>query len=496
MRILVGGFRQESNSFSTKYSTEDFFTILRGEEFFDPARNQPRSVLSGLIDGVRAEGGTVVPSIEYTANSGGPVYREVVDRFLSAFLASYDEEKPDAIFLELHGATDLVGGGDACGYILETIRAHAGRGAILVNTADMHANVTDKMAENSNAVAGYLTFPHTDLYETGRRTAMHGWMLLRGEPFAQARVRLPMIVPAEGYNTDDGVFADFMNAAKTLVERGEILDFSVFQMQPWLDQPDAGSTVLVTARDRKTAEKYAKSLAHGLFDLREKMTVKLHTVDEVIDLAKANETDAPVILVDSADSPNAGAGGDSSFVLARLLERGETIRTCLTVADEPAAEHAFEVGVGNEGDFLLGGTKEPAFQKPLAVHAYVKSLHDGVYRCSTIHRNLQRAGKSAVLQIGAIDVVVFTKMGNSSDPQVYRAFGLEPAVYRLVMVKSAGQYKEAYCKFSTLFYPTDTPGGASANLKEMPFRNVPRPFYPLDAITDFDDRVTFAPAIQ
>ena len=46
-------------------------------------------------------------------------------------------------------------------------------------------------------------------------------------------------------------------------------------------------------------------------------------------------------------------------------------------------------------------------------------------------------------------------------------------------------------KFSTLFYPTDTPGSSSANLRVMPFVHLPRPFYPLDDIDTFDDSVTF-----
>ena len=492
MKILVGGFRQESNSFSAKISTEETFTVLRGQEFFDPRLNAPATMLSGILAGAAEHGAEVIPSIEYSAMSGGPVLKEVVDGFLKSLLETYDANVPvDGVFLELHGATDMVGSGDVCGYILETVRNHIGDDVVLVHSADMHANISDRMIAFANASAAYQTYPHTDLFETGRRAAMHGWMLLQGKPFAQARVRIPMIVPAEGYDTDKGVFAELIRDANNLVANGTIIDYSICQMQPWLDLPDAASTVLVTAENRETAAHYAKEFAHRLFDLRREMGIHLYSVDEVIDAAKGNTTDAPVILVDSADSPNAGSSADSSFVLGRLLERGEQLRTCLTVADAPAAEHAFEVGVGNEGEFVLGGTKEPKFQKPLRVRAYVKSLHDGIYQGSMAHRNTQRTGKTAVLQIGSIDVVVFSKMGYSADPQVYRAFGLEPASYRLAMVKSAGQYKQAYSKFSTLFYPTDTPGSSSANLRAMPFEYLPRPFYPLDDIADFDDTVTF-----
>ena len=58
-------------------------------------------------------------------------------------------------------------------------------------------------------------------------------------------------------------------------------------------------------------------------------------------------------------------------------------------------------------------------------------------------------------------------------------------------MKSANQYKTFYSEFSTLFYPTDTPGSSSANLRAMPFKRVSRPYYPLDEIHTFDDTVIF-----
>jgi microcystin degradation protein MlrC len=317
-------------------------------------------------------------------------------------------------------------------------------------------------------------------------------MKLSGEQIVQARVRIPMIVPAEGYDTSDGPFAALTRECHQLVEQEEILDFSIYQMQPWLDLNDVGGTVLVTAREEETAARYAGELAQRVFALREQMGVKLYTVDEVIDAAKTNKSKMPVILVDSADSPSAGSSADSSFVLARLLERGENIRACLMVADPAAAAHAFELGVGSEGEFTIGGAYEPDFQKSITLRAYVKSLHDGNYfPTGNSLSSIQRTGKTAVLQIGSIDLVVYTRTDIGSDPQNYRAFGVEPSRYQLVMVKSATQYKVYYQHFSTLFYPADTPGSSSANLAAMPFQHVPRPFWPLDPIDSFDAAVTY-----
>ena len=37
----------------------------------------------------------------------------------------------------------------------------------IVVTLDLHANVTKLLVNNVNALAGYKTYPHVDLYETG-----------------------------------------------------------------------------------------------------------------------------------------------------------------------------------------------------------------------------------------------------------------------------------------------------------------------------------------
>jgi microcystin degradation protein MlrC len=210
-------------------------------------------------------------------------------------------------------------------------------------------------------------------------------------------------------------------------------------------------------------------------------------VDEVIDAAKENTTSAPVVLVDSADSPNAGSGADSSFVLARLLERGETLKTCMTVADIPAVEHAFEVGVGNEGDFLLGGTIAPSLSAPVAVtDCVVKSLHDGKFMLEgPMGRGTKVSmGRAAVLQAGQLLILVCSNSSNCRDPQFYRSAGIEPTLCRLVDVKACTSFRAAYEPISALICNTITPGAAGVELKILPFKNIPKTFYPFSEITE------------
>ncbi len=490
MKVLFGGFSSETNSFAPISTRRRLFKTAP-EQVYDmiPA-------IRGAMDVFAGAGYETAAVTNYRIQNNGPIEDDICEEFLEELLNAYDTEGPfAAVSLGLHGATQLVSHEDGCAYILKRVREHVGKAVIICASTDMHGNITPEIMQYADAISGWQTYPHKDFYETGARSARQALMLLRGEPLYQANVRIPMIVQAESYSTDDpqDPFADrVMNYGHQLVKEGKIIDFSVYQMQPWLDVSCGGSAVLVSAADKKTAESYAKELAHRLFDLRERMQIKLYPIDEVLDAAEDNQTDMPVILVDSADSSNAGSSADSSFVLERMLERGDTFRTAMQISDPRAVEKAFALGVGATGEFELGGYYEPRFHHAVRVTAYVKLLHDGIYRQKFSGGGIMDVGRSAVLRVGSIDVVVFTAMRNTSDPSNYRAFGVEPADYRLVTVKSATQYKEAYRFFSNLFYPTDTPGGSSANLPGLPFEHLPRPFWPFDRIDSFDDTAVFA----
>lgn len=491
MKVLIAAFRQESNSFSVHYSGKERYNIIRGNDLLDPQKMAGHPTF-GLVQVAQENGLEICPSVSYNAGSGGPVEPYVIEEFLEEVCKDIDRYSPlDAVFLGLHGGTDLREHTDLCGYILEKIRAKVGPDVVIVHANDMHANITDKMMENSDACTGFQTYPHADIVETGRRAAMLGVRLLNKQPMYEARVRVPMIVQAEAYNTFEGPFADLVNECLKLIEDKKILDFTIFQMQPWLDVPDAGSTVLVAAEDKETAEKYAKEIADKLFALRKVMALELHDVDKVIDIARNNTSGKPIILVDSADSPNAGSSGDSTFVLEHLLQQKVDFPCCLCIVDVAALEKAMEVGVGNEADFTLGGTLEPDFQKPITIHATVRSLHTDVYASIKNPKDFNPDRRSAVLQIGRIYIVVFNKIGNSSYPNMYVGSGLSLSEFKLIAVKSATQFKLYYKKWTEESYPTDTPGSSSANLAKMPFKYIPRPFWPLDPIETFENKVTF-----
>ena len=492
MKILIAGFKQETNTFSPVLCDLGYFQrsmCLEGQQIIEMFSGKSGEV-SGMLDCIREHGDTPVPAIMMRAQSNGRVDQAAADYFLGKLIPVIDREKPGAIFLVMHGGTAINNGiDDGTGYIYHRIRQHVGGKMVITSSHDMHSNITKQNVTDVNAIAGLHTYPHEDQKSTGYRAAKLGYRFLSAQPTFVSCVKVPMIVPAEGYTSQSGIFRTLTEQAEALEAEGKILDFSIFQMQPWMNVREAGSAVIIAAQTQEAADRYAKQLAHSLFEIRKEMRVKLYSIDEVIDRAMENETGKPVILVDSADSPAAGSCADGSFVLEHLLKRDTGLRCAVYVADGAAADHAFEVGVGGVGTFKIGGTKDPNFQRSITVQATVHSLHDGHYRNEgPAHKGLPvDAGRSAVLQAKNVDIVVMQAMEYSYDVQTYLAFGVDPAMYDLIVVKSASQYKLGYSRFTTLFFPTDTPGASTANLVSLPFDRIPRPFYPFDDISDFDD---------
>src|SRR5208283_2500051 len=123
----------------------------------------------------------------------------------------------DGLLVALHGAMCAEGADDAEGALLEVIRGIVGDSLPLCLTLDLHANVTERMCRLADAVIGYRTYPHQDLYETATTAGELLMRILAGEPRPRTvMVKVPMIVPGENMQTAYGPFAEVWSYAKSL----------------------------------------------------------------------------------------------------------------------------------------------------------------------------------------------------------------------------------------------------------------------------------------
>jgi len=489
-RVLVCEFHQESDTFNPiVMELEDFekFHVLEGKAGYDLYKNQ-RGAVSGIIDGIEQGGGEVVPSVFIYALAGGRVSDQVLQRVLDSLRRHIAEAGPlDGVCAMLHGATCTETDNDACGTILRLLRSLLGEEIPITVSLDLHANLTETILQYADVVCGHQTYPHVDIYETGYRAARMCMRLLDGKPTVMAATHIPIMTPPVGYSNLKEPFKSVIDHGGKLVRENTLLDYTVFNVQPWLDIPVISSAVVAVAEDEETAKRHADVLAKTFFENRDGYWPDLMSIDAIIDLAEDAATKKPVVLADSADSPNGGAVGDSVAVAIRLQERGSKLRAAMFVKDPEVVDQAFAVGVGNSARFALGAKFTANVPGPLVAEGRVRSLHDGqVMREGPVERGASFSiGRAAVITFGSIDVLVCQAPSVPGDPQLFRHFGIEPTLYDLVVVKANASFRTAYEKFSGVICYADTPGAGAANLSRFHWEHRPRGMYPFDLPADY-----------
>lgn len=484
-RILVCEFYQETNTFNLEPFDLKSFEAIRlaeGEDLYQRG-TQAKEGFHGMVDAIEETGAIVVPGISLYAGAGGRILDEAFQYLLDRteyYIKNSDDF--DAVFVSCHGAACTMSQDDATGVFLEFIRNMIGQEKLIAISCDLHANITDRILNNVDIICGYNSYPHTDLYETGHRTASLGIKKLNGEQIYMAAVHIPMLVPPSGYNTICGSFKDVKEYGEELVQENTLLDYSTFIVQPWLDISEIASTIITIATEAEIAKRYADYLASRVFAIRDEMWPSLYTIDKVIDIAERSDTPKPVILVDSADSPNAGAVGDSVEVASRLIERKSKLHMGFFVKDNDAVNRAFEIGVGNSGKFTIGAKYTVGMKKTITATGIVHSLHEGSFRVegSEGRNMLYNIGPAAVLNFGSIDVLVCKAPTATGDPQLFRHFGIEPKLYDLIVVKANTSFRAPYGAIADKFYYADTSGASAANLRKFEWKHIPANLYPFD----------------
>ncbi len=496
MKILLGGFHQEINTFSPGKTTMDAYErkqTLFGDDMIRFAETHPRcnegsDGLVGAYHVLHDAGVEVVSGGYMSAQPGAIIEQSVLDLYINHVKAVTKAALPlDGVVLYMHGAAQSDESDDPEGDIIAAVREVVGKDVPITVGLDLHANVTKNMVEKANAISLYQRYPHVDIYETGERAAHLCLGIVKGEIQPHmAYVPIPMIIPASSYTTETEPFYSLMQKGHAYVKSGKLLDFSVSQMQPWLDVKDGYSSVVAIGESREETERIACELAADLFTMRHDFKTDLKSADEIIAIAEKNKSGKPVILNDFADSSNAGSAGDSPEVIERILALSSDVRGLMYINDPAFVDACCKVGVGNTVKAALGGYYNKRLFAPVSLEAEVKQLSDGVV---PFHGSYANFGPCAVVRIRNTIVVVTTQHRYNGDPALYRAFGYDPADYQMVVVKACTSFRAFYGPLTDLIYPALTRGSATADLCSLPFKKIPKSFYP------FSDPADFAPAV-
>jgi len=202
-RIAIGGFQHETNTFAPSLATlADFESggawpeLTTGPALVDRMRGINLSI-AGFIEEAERAGHRLLPTTWGAASPSSYVTEHAYEHIAGLILDGLRAAQPfDAVYLCLHGAMVTEHLQDGEGELLRRVRSLVGGGVPIVASLDFHSNTTPEMVGNADALVGYRTYPHIDMADTGRRTALHLYGLLGGSGAVHKAFRqLPFIIP-------------------------------------------------------------------------------------------------------------------------------------------------------------------------------------------------------------------------------------------------------------------------------------------------------------
>ena len=466
-RILIAGIRHESNSFMPYLTMADDFITLRGEAL---TRNR---AWAGFLE---KEGVEVLPTLTAISGPSGIVSKEAYEAFRDEILRAFRDAGPvDGVFLDMHGALHVEGYPDAQVDFIQEIRKIVGEDVIVAASFDLHGNISREFMDGLNIISAYRTAPHVDGEETRLRTVKLLLEALRNKLSPHiAHINIPILIPGEKGITSVEPIKSFYERLPEIARLEGLMDASIFIGMPWTDVERAGMSVQVVAQDAQylhKANEQAEALANIIWEQRNKLQfdVETATIDDAIQMALESQ-DSTVFIKDSGDNVTAGAAGDGTLVLKRLLALNVSDAILAGIVDPEAVELCVNAGVGAEVELSVGGKIDYVFSKPLSISGTVVSLPVGEPDSEI---------PDAVIQVDDILLVLLSGHRAFTDPVHFQAVDIDPLAFKIVVVKE-GYLFQGLRDIAPKAIMALTPGFANQTLENMEYHEVRRPIFPLD----------------
>lgn len=468
------GFHLESNAFAPVSEERHFRSLcyFEGEDIAREARKAapalPAEVPAFYREMDALGKWRAVPIIVASCEPGGPVD----ERFFQATLAAMRRRlvaagKLDAVYISNHGGMTSTAGPDPDGELYAMVRGVVGPKVPLVATVDLHANISERMVQNVDALVSYRTNPHMDQAERARDAARLLLRFLDGKKPRRAFVRLPLTPASVTLLTREGPYADAIKYGQSKVGNG-VLDVSIVGGFVFSDSPKNGVAIVVNGEDGAPVREVALDIATRIWDDRQRFVKRLTSIDDAMRIP------GKTIWSDAGDNPGGGGTGQTTSLLRKLCE-ANTQNVLYGVFFEP------QIAAAAQGQREIAAK----FAEGFTVTAKVLKTTDGrcIGRRGIWAGRALELGPTAALRIGGITAICVSKRKQCADPVFFEMHGLDVGAARTVVVKSRGHFRGGFDEF---FSPervieVDTPGLTSPVLERLSFKGLPRPVFPLDA---------------
>jgi microcystin degradation protein MlrC len=419
----------------------------------------------------------LAPLVWTSGGAGGYVTSEAYERIVGELVGRLSLAMPvDAVYLDLHGAMCSVDFEDGEGELLRRVRATAGPNVPVVISLDYHTNLTPAMADLTDGMAIYYTYPHVDRPETGSRAArILTTILERGKPTARAFRKPPFLIPLNFQCT-------LVEPSKSIVEKsaageaGDVLDLCYGAGFPPSDLHDCGPGVIAHGYSQAAVDAAADQLAGFVTDLEPKFAQPLLTPDEAVQQAMtiALKATRPVVIADTQDNPGCGGTGDTTGMLEALVRNKAERAAMCVMTDAKAAAAAHAAGEGADITIELGGCTPLPEVRPYRGTFRVTKLTDGRFVCKgpCVGGRAANLGPTALLTIGGVSIVVASKRMQAYDLEIFRHIGVEPAAQKILVVKSTCHFRADFEPIAERVLVAVAPGAHLVDARRYPYKHL------------------------
>lgn len=488
MKLVIAQMKHETNTFSPVPTPIGRFANgtplpLEGEAAAKAFRGTG-SGLGAFIELAEKAGAQYTIPISAGAWPSGPVEDAAFD-YISERICAAVAKGCDAILLDLHGAMVTESHDDGEGELVRRIREIAPRTPMAVSL-DMHTNLYPGLVERSQVIAGYQTYPHVDMYETGIRAGKALFAMLEGKAKpSMAWGNRPMLPHVMRQSSLDSPNQEIQARCVEMEKQGALCA-SLFVGFPHADIVNAGlSAVVVTDNDSALARKWCDELLDMAWNTRAQWVYKVEPLAESFKRAKGLSA-RPVVLLDHYDNAASGGTMDTMAVLAGIMEAGLDDVAAFAVYDPAAVEKMKQAGVGAKLTLQLGGKLDmPSLGlkgKPLEVTGSVKHLSNGQFRNRGPMSKgvLMDMGPTAVLDTGKVEIIVISRQQEPNDLECFYSQGIDPTKKKFLMLKSRVHWRAGFGDLARAIVECAGVGVCTSDYSVLDFRKVRRPIYPLD----------------
>jgi len=470
IRILYGGIAHESNTFIPYMTKKEDFNLTRDIE--------AKEITRTLNNYYKEKNVEFVFTLVARTGPYGVVTKEAYESFRDEILeGARSAGKLDGIMLQMHGAMHVEGYEDAQLDFIKSLRAIVGNDIIISASFDLHGNMSKEFVNELNILTAYRTAPHVDAGETIERAVdLLFQAIQKNQHPVIAHINIPVLIPGEKGITAVEPLKSLYEYLPVISKKEGILDASIFVGMPWTDVYRAGMSVQVVAEDEKylnMAQKEAQYLAEQIWAKREELKFDVPTDD--IDGAIRTAQKAPestVFITDSGDNTTAGAAGDGTLVMERLMELGVTDAVLAGIVDPQAVAECEEVGAGGIINMEIGGKLDTVFSKPLHIKGTVIKISEGGLA-------MDPERKPAVVDVNGVLLVLLNQRRSFTAPEDFMKVDIDPLEHKIVIVK-LGYLFQGLRDIAPRTIMALTPGFANQTMEDLHYEKVRRPIYPLD----------------